>query len=206
MCCSATSSSHAQRQQEIKEAKERHWNQTVTKMVAAKSRVADTVENVLNKTASTIVTAKQGINTMQESAKARMASKLASGSSKWATLRDRAADKMVETKVKVDTAKDNVQAKVAAGVERLTQAVSELLRLKTAVVGKVVGAVTGKVQQVRSNIQQHKAAKSGKSTSSKAAAAAAPQPVRNAVDANTPASAVIVKSDESNSVPALLTY
>lgn len=88
-----------------------------------------------------------------------MSAKLAEEAGKWTELKNKAAAKMVETKVKIDVAKDKIAAKVGAGVAKVVEKVQEIVGLKAAVAGKVVGKVVGKVNDANAKIQQHKATK-----------------------------------------------
>ena len=132
----------------MKEVKERHWNRTVADLAAAKSKLASTVEDILSKTAARLIAAKQNVGAFKEDVKNKTAAKLAQ-------LKSKAAAKMVETKVKMDEAKDAVAAAVGAGVAKVVETVQVVVGLKKAAVAKVIG----KVKDVSARIQQHKAEK-----------------------------------------------
>lgn len=157
MYCNAAHLSHEQHKEHVKEAVERHWNGTVTKLEAVGSKWADTVENVLNKTAVKVMDTAQKIGGIKEGLVTKVTAALAQGSGKWTELRNKSSEKMARTQIKINAAKQRMHDKLAAGVGKLVVKGNQLVNFTVGVVGKVVGKLVDKYQQARSKIQEHKA-------------------------------------------------
>lgn len=134
---------------EMKEAKERHWNHTVSKIVAAETKVANKVEYILNKTAAKVFETKAKIDAVKEDVKGKLAAKMVEASNKWSEMKNKAAEGVAAAKAKVDAAKDKLQAKVSAVIHKVGEKANELIQFKQATVAKGIE----KVHQVKSGSQ-----------------------------------------------------
>ncbi|KAI9557915.1 hypothetical protein GHT06_014667 [Daphnia sinensis] len=155
--CNAVHMTHEQHKAHVKEAMERHWNNTVTKWVSVGSKLADKVEDVLNRTAVRVMDTAQRIGGIKEGLVTNVAAVIAQGSSKWNELRNKSSEQMARTQTKLDAAKQKMHDKMAAGAEKLVEKGNKLVNFTVGVVGKVVGKLVEKFQQARSKIQEHKA-------------------------------------------------
>jgi coenzyme F420-reducing hydrogenase alpha subunit len=138
--------------EDLKEEKQLHWNKTVTKMVNTTSKLADKVETVLNKTADTVFIAADMIGGVASGLSAKVVEKFTEGANKWSALKNKSAEKMVNTHTKMETAKKEFHDKLAAGVEKGNQLVSFVV----GVVDGVVGKVGDKIQETKTKVQEHK--------------------------------------------------
>lgn len=137
-CCEAKAFNHTIHKQHVQEVKERHWNQTVAKLVESKTQLAEKVETILNTTAVKILEAKQKINTVKDAMKLKLADKMSQDSQKLTEFKNKLAEKMVETKVKVDEAKEKFQAKIVAGVAKAIAVGNDLAEAKKEKLANVV--------------------------------------------------------------------
>lgn len=125
-------------------------------MVNSTSRLADKVETVLNRTADTVFTAANMVGGVAGGLTAIVGEKLIEGSNKWTQLKNKTAQRMANTRAKIDAAKQKIHDKLAAGVEKLVEKGNQLVNFAVGVVGTVVGKVTDTVQGVKSKVQEHK--------------------------------------------------
>jgi hypothetical protein len=142
--------------EDMKEAEQLHWNKTITKMVNSTSRLADKVETVLNRTADTVFTAANMVGGVAGGLTAIVGEKLIEGSNKWTELKNKTAQRMANTRAKMDAAKQKIHDKLSAGVEKLVEKGNQLVNFAVGIVGQVVGKVTDTVQGAKSKVQEHK--------------------------------------------------
>ncbi|EFX87208.1 hypothetical protein DAPPUDRAFT_221836 [Daphnia pulex] len=159
LCCEA-SPSH--KLEDMKEAEQLHWNKTITKMVNSTSRLADKVESVLNRTADTVFTAANMVGGVAGGLTAIVGEKLIEGSNKWTELKNKTAQRMANTRAKMDAAKQKIHDKLSAGVEKLVEKGNQLVNFAVGIVGQVVGKVTDTVQGAKSKVQEHKLEKNAR--------------------------------------------
>lgn len=191
--------------EDLKEAEQLHWNKTITKMVNSTSKLADKVETVLNSTADTVFIAANMIGEAASGLTVVVGEKLAEGSNKWTEMKNKTAEKMANTRAKIEAAKKKIKDKLAAGVGSLVEKGNQLVNLVVGVVDKVVGKVGDSVHEAKSKVREHKSESNARiffvPLSSKLSTLSA-RIVTPAQPVSTPVAEVVVKEDTTTQTSA----